>query len=361
MTHKRKILMIRLSAIGDVLFTLPAVTSWIGCHPGDQVTWLVEDKAAAILEHRQDLHEIIVYERARIRHLLKHPFRWPALIGLLAGHLGRIRKNVYDEVYDFQGNLKSAMHTLLARSGCKIGFDGNNSKEMSHLVYDRRVSPPKAAVHRVDKALALLFPTGHEQEIARPDLQIPGEVARRAQSVVQDLFPGIGGVHPLAVMHPGTSAFGAFKRWPAERFGLLALRLYDAFGLRTLITWGPGEEELADRAAGASEGRAVVAPRTRSIVELAGLIAQATLFVAADSGPLHLANLMGIPCAALFGPKEPEVYKPYFRPCTVVTTGVCCSPCSVRRCDDPICMTGIDVDRVFDASAALLKTTASQP
>jgi len=358
----KKILVIRLSAIGDVLFTLPAVGALIAgpksgeASPGGaRVSWLVEDKAAAILSARRDLAEVIVYPRATIKRHLRNPLLWPALVVLLFRYVRRLRAERYDLVLDFQGNLKSGFHSLLVRGKRTIGFARGHCKESAHLFYNEKVVPPPQAVHRVEKAFSLAFRSVENGEIPRPDLQIPERFVCRAAASIREIVDPAKG---LVVMHPGTSVFGAFKRWPAERFGLLSRRLHQATGLHALITWGPGERELAERAAGASDQRAHVAPATASILELAALISQGTLFVAADSGPLHMANLLGIPCVALFGPKDPAIYKPYFEPATVVRTNPHCCPCSVRRCDNPVCMTGMTVDQVFEAAMALVERKA---
>jgi ADP-heptose:LPS heptosyltransferase len=210
----------------------------------------------------------------------------------------------------------------------------------------------------VEKSFTLAFPNGDMAAIPKPELELPEAVEREAAEAVSRLFPGNS---RIAVLHPGTSAFGAFKRWPADRFGQLAVRLHEGFGIPSLVTWGPGEESLAETAVAASDGKALVAPGTRSILELAGLIGCGVLFVAADSGPLHLANLLGIPCVALFGPKDPAVYRPYFQPSAVVQTGACCSPCSLRKCDDPICMTEMGVEAVYEAAARLLEEDGVGP
>jgi len=348
----KRILIIRLSAIGDVLFTLPAVAALAKKNPGARISWLVEDKAAAVLQHRDDLADVIVYPRIQIRRFLQNPLRWPSLVLLLVRYVRLVRGERYDRVFDFQGNLKSGIHAFLARSGKKTGFARGHAREMSHIFYSERIVPPGRAVHRVEKAFSLVFPDFAGDEIPRPGLGIPAAAARAAAETLKGLFPGESRV---AVLHPGTSAFGAFKRWPTDRFGLLAARLHSAFGMPALITWGPGEKELAETAAAASGGAALVAPRTRSILELAGLISRGALFVAADSGPLHLANLQGVPCVALFGPKDPAMYRPYFQPAAVVRTGACCCPCNLRKCDDPICMTEMGVDLVFEAAARLLE------
>ncbi len=359
-----KILVIRLSAIGDVLFTLPTVDALLKGRLGEsdssaapEISWLVEDKAAAILTSRRDLAEVIVYPRAEIKRSLRNPLLWPALIVRLVKYVRRIRRNRYDLILDFQGNLKSGIHAALSRGRRTIGFARGHCKEGAHLFYSEKIVPPAHAVHRVEKAFSLPFGSFEEGEIGRPDLQVPEEIVDGAEASIGQL---VDRKDRLIVMHPGTSVFGAFKRWPADRFGLLAQRIHGASGARTLVTWGPGEKELAERVAASSGGKAIVAPATQSILELAGLIGQGSLFVAADSGPLHMANLLGVPCVALFGPKDPSIYRPFFEPSKVVRTNPSCCPCSVRRCDNPICMTEMTVDQVFEATMTLLESATGR-
>ena len=207
----------------------------------------------------------------------------------------------------------------------------------------------------MEKFFFLACPGAGPEAIDRPRLRIPAAAGAWAGEETGKILPR-GAAY--AILHPGTSAFGAFKRWPAERFGRLAARLRAETGLIPLITWGPGEQDLADRAAQASGGSAVISPRTRTIQDLAALIAGGSLFVAADSGPLHIANCLGVPCVALFGPKDPALYGPYFQPSVTVRRDIDCSPCGRRSCPDPVCMTGLEVDTVLKAALDLLSACA---
>ena len=157
------------------------------------------------------------------------------------------------------------------------------------------------------------------------------------------------------LLHPGTSGFGAFKRWPADRYAAVARRLRDD-GRAVAVTHGPGEEELAAAVQRAC-GRPLPRLRPPSLRVLAEVIRGAGCFVAADTGPLHLAALVGTPLLGLFGPKDPAVYGPYgvradgnpgLLP--VLTQGdVACRPCSLRRCPNPLCMRTLPPGRVLEA------------
>ncbi len=351
------ILLVRLSALGDVIFTLPALEAIKRVYPGASISWLVEDKASSLLIQRKDIERVLVYPRKEINKCLRNPFKWPRLLLVLAKHLGRLRSARYDLILDFQGNLKSGIHTMLARGKNKIGFSRGHVKELNNLFTRGHVTPPQNA-HRIEKNMCLADPVGWKTGIKRPELHIPDDLIREAEKSILRLRSSN---NPLIVVHPGTSAFGAFKRWPPERFGMLARRLKAERGVDTLITWGPDERSLAEAAAEAAGGDAIISPPSRSLLHLAAFISLGSAYVSADSGPLHLANYLGIPCLALFGPKDPALYRPYFSPCLVARAGVECSPCSKRRCDDPICMEKLDVDDVYKALCELLYEERDPP
>ncbi|MBU0754500.1 MAG: glycosyltransferase family 9 protein [Planctomycetes bacterium] len=347
-----KILLIRLSALGDVIFSLPTLEALKRQDPQGSVDWVVEDKAASLLLHRGDLNRVIVYPRKKINASIGHVSCWPALATLLFGHLRELRRDRYDRVYDLQGNLKSGFHTLLSRGSRKIGFHRTAAKEGNHLFTKERVQPPPNAVHRIEKSFSLIKPDFTQTDILRPRLHLAEDLLAEARAALSgmDFPPG-----RMMVVHPGTSAFGAYKRWAPEKFGEMARRLHKDRGFRTLVTWGPDERDLAeDVVQAAGEEAAVPAPPMRSLLHLAAFIRMSDLYVSADSGPLHLANYLGVPCLALFGPKDPALYRPYFPPSRVARAGVDCSPCTRRTCDDPICMKRLEVDFVYDELCELL-------
>ena len=350
----QRILIIRLSALGDVIFALPALDLLRRLYSGAEVSWVVEDKAASILVHRPDLAEVIVYPRKTISPDLRRPHRWPRLVARLARHVNALRRHRYDLILDFQGNLKSGLHTIAARGGERRGFTRRYVKEMNHLFTNRRIRPPDGAIHRIEKNAALVKPDFAPGDLRRPELYLPEALTAGAEASLDALFPA---GRPRLVVHPGTSAFGAFKRWAPERFGALAKRMGETRGLDTLVTWGPGEEDLADRVVAASGAFARKSPPSTSLSHLAAFIRTGRAYVSADSGPLHLANYLGVPCLALFGPKDPALYRPYFPPARVVRSDVPCGPCTNRRCDDPICMKRLETEIVGDALDALLDET----
>ena len=154
-------------------------------------------------------------------------------------------------------------------------------------------------------------------------------------------------------LHPGTSAFGQFKRWPAARFGETAARLKRDMGARCVVTHGPAEENLAAEVVASSSGAAQLAPPF-SLGELVELLRRASLVIAADTGPLHVAALLKRPVVAIFGSKDPAIYAPYGTRSEIVRADIPCSPCVKRKCDRLRCIETIQVGDVLAAAERLL-------
>ncbi len=333
------VLVIRLSSLGDVLFAVPAVQALQRSGLAERVTWLVEDRAAGLLALASGLSEVMVYPRSR-------PALWLA-------HAAALRRRRDDLVIDLQGNLKSRAQLMLLRAPRKLGFDRPIAREGSHRALTERFVPTYASRHRVASHRALIgtlapLPPG---PAPRPDLHIAPAAAERARTWLDDQ----AGDGPLIVLHPGTSAFGALKRWAPAQFGALGDRLTQEHDARLLITAGPAEAELAQQVQANLATRAL-RPPPGTLPDLAALLAAADLVIAADSFPLHLANALGTPVVGLYGPKSPNVTGPYWDRSEVVTAGVDCSPCTLRRCSDRICMERLDVESVQGAAARLLAT-----
>lgn len=286
-----KAFLVRLSAIGDVVHTLPALAALH--RRGWETGWIVEPPARPLLEGNPGLSRLWPAPPAR-------PFAWGAAYRVLAG----LRAKEYDVALDFQGLWKSAAWARLSGAGRVIGLSREWRREPgSSVLLGEAAALPPGIDHVIDENLALLRPLGIDEVGAR-EFPLPSTEAER--EAIDRALAAIG-LGPFAILNPG----GGWpeKLWPAERFGALARGLRDR-GLPSLVTWGPGEESLADRVAAASEGAARRAfPTTlRQYVELAR---RARLVVAADTGPLHLACAVGSPVVALFGPTDPARNGPF--------------------------------------------------
>ncbi|MBK8978403.1 MAG: glycosyltransferase family 9 protein [Planctomycetes bacterium] len=326
-----QVLVVRLSALGDVLFALETVAALHAERPQVAIDFLVEDRFAAILQGHPQIRRVLTLPRRGRR-------RYPAAIR----QLRRVR---YDVLLDLSGLLKSALPVALARARLKLGMAPPAAREGSHLVVHRALRLPEPLPHRAERGLLLLRELGLRGERVAPVLPAP----TAPPEFWRDL------PRPRVVLHPGASAFAAFKRWPVWHHAELARRLVAA-GVRVAVSQGPGEAELADRVLEAAPGALRLDGAVHGLLGIAAVYREADCVVAADTGPLHIAAAAGARVVALFGPKDPTLYGPRGVGHTVLFHDVPCRPCRRRRCVTPQCVLGLPVDRV---EAAVLDTIAA--
>ncbi|MBM4268045.1 MAG: glycosyltransferase family 9 protein [Deltaproteobacteria bacterium] len=311
-----RFLLIRLSALGDVVNTLPTLSLLRRARPHATIGFVVEDRTSELLVGHPMVDRVHVFPRRRLREQMRRPSEWAHLKDELQAHAEEIRDGHYDVAIDVQGNLKGGLHSFFSGARRRIGFARGYDYEGNHWLSTEQVTPRPQRLHRVDKFASLLRPLGiegTEREWVFPPT--PPEARERVASFLQARGLAAG---EIVVVHPGTSGHGAEKRWPADRFGELARRIDAELERRVVVTWGPGEEELARAVCGDSKGRVIAGPPTHSLLELLELLRAARLFVSADTGPMHLAAATGVSCVALFGPKDPVVYAPYGTGHTVI-------------------------------------------
>ena len=301
----------------------------------ERVSWLVEDRAAALVKAMPGLDDVLLFPRHDRSRL------W--------AHARTLRSRRDDVVLDLQGNLKSRMQLACLKAPRKLGFDAPLAKEGAQKGLTERFLPTGDTRHRIAANVAILarlgihgtlpverpvIPLGRSQGIQRPDPRTP-----------------------RVLLHPGTSAFGQLKRWDPLRFARLGDRLVQERDAEVFVSAGPGENELAQAVCDAMHERARPL-QPSGLDDLADELRATSLLVASDSLPLHLANALETPVLGLYGPKDPAVTGPYYPGARVVRSGVSCSPCTLRRCRDRICMEQLEADTVFEAARELLDGSA---
>lgn len=328
--HGGSALIVRLSALGDVLFALETVAALHRERPDVAIDFLVEDRFQSLLEAHPQIRHTIVYPRRR-------------LLGVPAA-VHALRRHRYDVVLDVHGNLKSAAHVFFARARHKLGPAAPGAREGAARAYHQAVPMPVPLPHRADIGHRLLAAIGLSGVPAAPVLA--GIDPRR------ELFANLPG--PRVFLHPGTSAWAQFKRWPVAHFAELAARLARR-GCSVLVGYGPGERELAAPILAALPTARVVDGAQLGLRGLYGALRHVDVVVAADTGPLHLGAAAGACCVALFGPKDPLRYGPRAhgnQSHEVLFHDVPCRPCRRRTCVTPQCVLGIAVDA---AEAAVMR------
>jgi len=307
-----EVLVVRLSAIGDVVHTLPVAAAL--SHRGWRVSWLVEPAARVLLEGNPAVAEVIGAPPARAWRL-----------GAVRGAVAQMRRTRREVALDLQGLWKSAAWARLGGARRVVGFARRWRREpLSAALLTEEAPLTPDAVHVIDKNLALLVAVGLSVQGLREFPLPPAAEARARVAAALDREP----FGDFAILNPGGG--WPSKLWPAESFGRLAEGLRDR-GLSALVTWGPGEEKLADRVVAASNGAARRAFPT-SLLELVELCRRSRLVVAADTGPLHLACAIGVPVVGIFGPTDPARNGPWSPRDVTVRRRPLCAPCHRRRC-----------------------------
>jgi heptosyltransferase-1 len=357
----RRYLFVRLTALGDIVFALEALASLRRAEPEAQVDWVVEDRWAGLLQAQADLGRHIIYPRKALQRALLRPWLWPGMLWQFGRHVRTLRAERYDAVLELQGNLKGGLHALLARADRKIGFAAPRAKELSWLCVRERVELPRPRPHREAEGRALVRQLLGEENAPSETPLLP-ESATAGQEARAWLEAQFGQIpESLVILAPGTSAFAAFKRWPAERYAQLAQQLLSE-GHAVVVSAGPGERELA-LASGAEpeqpSGARLFDGAEHGLPTFLELLRRARVLVAADSAPLHLAQAVGTPCVALFGPKDPELYGPWRGHSEILRHPVPCAPCGLRSCPLPLCVRGVPAQQVAAAVQRVLRAACS--
>lgn len=339
-------LIVRLGALGDIVHALPLAAALRAWRPDARIDWLVDVRHRAILDHVAGLSAVVTVDTRRLR----------GSTGL-AAVIRRLRDASYDLAIDAQGLVKSAALAHLAGARRVLGFAPGHVREpLARWAYDEQVTP--RGPHVVDKAMALAVaagaPAGPPAFALRPP---PSDVVARVRSGL-----GLGSTQPFALLNPG--AAWPNKRWPADRFGALARTIRQRHGWRSIVVYGPGEEDLATAVVAASGGpdggAAALAPPT-SLGDLLALLAGASLVVSGDTGPLHLAAALGRPVVGLYGPTDPARNGPWATDDVTVSRAAVCHCSHQRRCHAARwCLEDVPVEEVAAAVDRRLRAAAKE-
>ncbi len=331
-----RILLIRTSALGDIVHCLPVLTALRRHRPEGRIGWIVEDSMAPVLEGHPDLDELLP---VRLRPWRKRPFA-PGTLREIGRFMERLREFSPDAVIDLMGNHKAGVIAGLTLSDRILGAAREDRREPSSVCW---IGEPVAlrGTHVTERNLSLLRPLGIPDE----PVDFGGE----------KLFPGATAPEGLPerffLLHPGSA--WPNKLYPAELWGEAAARLGAETALPGVVVHGPGEGELARATVEASAG-ALRIQSTGSLAALAATIRRADLMLGSDTGPLHLGHALGTPVLCLMGPTSPATHGPAGDPEASLYRELPCSFCH-RRFDEPkACLTTLPPAEVAGRALALL-------
>ncbi len=337
-----RILIVKLGSIGDIVHTLPSLAAIRRALPDAEISWIVERRSSEILRDNPLLDRLIEIDTKALRR------------GLMSGETLRaprqqlrlLRASAFDLALDFQGLIKSAMIARLSGARRIVGFDRAALREPPSRLLLHESVPISERLHVIKKNLALVE-AALNIAILKDEEELEFPITINQSHTVEADKAASGTAGRYAILNPGGG--WPTKLWSAEKFGALADELWNHFGLHSLVTIGPGEDDLANRALLSSKSG-----KAKSVsVSLKGFCAlarHAQVYVGGETGPTHLAIAMRTPVVGLLGPTEWwRNGSPYSDDICVERNDIGCrEDCHRRSCSQWICM-DIEVERVLHA------------
>lgn len=303
-----RILIIRLSAIGDVVRVLPALQVLRDAFPDAHLDWVIEGKAVGVIQGHPALDGVLLFQR---------PVRVIDGVREFLGLCRSVRDNRYDIVLDFHGILKSGMIDVFSGAAQRFGFARPRSQEGSHFFTNRKVPLPGEVLNRCEENHLLCQTLVPGCSWPSPLICVPQDV----QNCVDDFFEHtFDGGKRVVTMHIPVDR--PEKQWPLEHFAQLSDLLLSDGRFEVLLTWGPGQFGAVEEVLEMVYRLPVVAPETTDLKQFAWVAQRSALFFGGDTGPMHLAWAMGTPVVAVFGGTDPRRHAPYNHPHRALAYGI---------------------------------------
>jgi heptosyltransferase II len=344
MAGKRKrIVVFNVNWLGDVLFSTAVIRNIRFNYPESYIACIIPPRCAAVLEGNPYLNEIILYDEKGLHQ---------GVVGALA-FISQLRKKRFDCAFLLHRSLTRAFIVWAAGIGERIGY----TTAKRAFLLTRKIAPPDIRkVHRIDYYLGVIRGSGLAVKDRHTNFFFSEEDRQGLEAFLQQ--SAIYARDVVIGLNPGGNWDP--KRWQKENFAFLADRLATEFGARIVFTGSPEDKELVSHIRSLMRSNAVSACGILSLKQFAALCTRMSVFISADSGPLHIANAVGAKqIIALFGPTDPQLTGPVPADRVVIiqkNTG-CMIPCYTVDCSDNRCMKAISVD---DVLAAVRSATRAQ-
>ena len=370
----RKILLIKLSAVGDVVHTIPVLNKLRRRYPMAQLDWLVTPAIAELLRHHPAITSIIEFEREA----WSTPWRLAPFTSYVS-LATKLRAASYDLVIDMHGQFRTAALTLATGASVRIGFDRprasvwdassrkfpeqarkhawQGAREGSWIAYTHHIPVPTLDLHAVDRYLNIGPILGLDREPADFSFPIP----QSANSRVDALLAQHGTNRTdIVIMAPGT--IWETKHWGSDKFAKVA-RHFLSRGFAVVLIGSQREHVVCEQVAALAPGAIDLAGAT-ALSELAALIRRSAISITNDSGPMHLAVALDRPVVSIFGPTDPVWIGPYRRADAVLHADLECSPCYLRKLKychyDHACMRSVSAPAVIERAEHILSANQNR-
>ena len=325
----RNILLIRLSSLGDVVLTSPAIRAVRNKFTSARISMLVASQSAGLLTENPHLDEVIQFDRHAKD---KDTSEMVRLVRIL-------RERQFDLIIDFQRKFRTSLLGYLSGAKCRVGYHQPNGILCS-------VRVPNSSGHAIDSYFALLHAVGIEARDRKLELFLPESDRTYARDIMAR--QGIDRDRLTIGLFPG--AGWKLREWMPDRFAAIGDRLVRDFGAQVAVFGGAHERRLGNYVVDKMAERATSFAGNHQIRQLAALIERCNLFLTNDTGPMHIAAALRTPTVALFGPGNHIRFQPLESIHSTIRHEVPCSPCKqfTNRCKNNICMKLITVDEVWD-------------
>ena len=338
MNAPRSIVIVKLSAIGDVIHGIPTAVALKQSFPDSTISWVVEGRSADILAGHN-----------AVDHLFRLPRGWLKSFKQILHLRQQLRRFQADVVIDLQGLLKSSVVTFLAGSRLRIGHAKPESREGAWITYtDPIVSRSE---HVVERNLDLLRPLGIKKKSFGFDMPTWPVSQRR----IEKWFSQLQFQAQPMIINPGAGWIS--KQWPPDRFATFAKAMWQKHRVESLVVWGGSSEEKIAKEIVGNAGRGTTLAPATTLQDLGELCRKARLFISGDTGPLHLAAAVGTPCVGLFGPVPAARNGPYGNKHIIIEPPPAVRPHWKNRKTDTESMAAITVEQVLAAVESGLRRT----
>jgi ADP-heptose:LPS heptosyltransferase len=326
----QRVLLISSTGVGDTLFSTPVFRALKECQPGWRLDLVADQRFVGLVAHNPHLRQVWTYS-GRNRGFLTL--------------IKQLRQQQYDMAIILHGNDPEA--TLLAYASGSPYLIGSSKSPLS-FAYAAGVEPNHPLEHAVEQRLNFVRLLGIDTPDKRMELFLPPDELDRAREILSRHF---GAVPPvLLALHPTGSS--PYKWWPTESFRELGNYLYATYGAPLLIISGKQDRQVAEDLAAGLRGPTLVTGGNFPILTVGALLSQCQLLVGNDSGPMHMALALGIPCIDLLGPDHPARIGPYqvdwgtylYKKEEICSSEHCLA---TRRCIDNRCIQAIKVEEVI--------------
>jgi lipopolysaccharide heptosyltransferase II len=359
----RRILVIRVDLIGDVVLSLPAVRALKRAYPEAEIDFLALKSSAGILANEPEIARVLTFD----------PYFWRRRLGMLNPRAwreaGAFLRELRDRRYDLAVSVSGDIASILARLSGATRRVGYAEEAYPHLLtdpapggrYRSRTHEVRYVVALAEEAGAVVTPSD-----ARLSLRVDRASEDRVAAMVAQARNSSGRRGPVVTIHAGARN-GQAKRWPTSHIAALATRLARELDALVLLTGAPGEASLAEAVERQSGGNVVDLCGKTSLPELAALLAASDLVISGDSGPMHIACAVGTPVVALHGPTDPAISGPTDPSASVLRVPLWCSPCydasatAECRFGNPVCMKSLAPDVVYLAARRQLGVSRVGP